>query len=258
MNSIRLDNIEPLPTEINNLKELLVDCYRLAFEIPKKIDVYNENPLQIISSCLFIKVINATRAILVLFENNLLSEVHVLLRHEMEAIFVLKACYEDKQFLKEYINSDILYRLKMGNVISQNQNNFKENEEFDIERIKSLKSDLKLIVDENGIKEVKIESLAKKAKMESYYDTAYRFLSNIVHIGIKSLDDYLKVDEKRKVRELLIYPYQKEIPTLFITAIELILIALDCINIIFKIGNEETILSLKKRLNELAKSYLPR
>jgi hypothetical protein len=187
----------------------------------------------------------------------LLSEVHVLLRHELEAIFVLKACYEDKYFLKEYINSDVLYRLKMGNVISQNKDNFKGNEEFDIERIKSLKSELKLIVDENGIKEVKIEALAKKAKMESYYDTAYRFLSNIVHIGIKSLDDYLMVDEKRKVRELLIYPYQKEISTLFITAIELILTALDCTNTIFKIGNEEAISSLNKRLNELAKSYLP-
>lgn len=247
---------EPLPTEFNDLRDLLVDCYNLASEVPSMIEVYNENPLQIIASCLLIKVLNTTRAILILFENNLLSEVYVLLRHQMEAVFVLRACHEDEAFLREYIHSDILYRLKLGNVIFNKQDDFSKNEEFDIEKISRLKSELKSIVDKNGIKEIKIEDLARKAKLESYYHTAYRLFSNVVHIGVRSLEDYLELDSTKKIKELSVYPYQKDIPRLFISAIELILLAVEGINNIFKISLEEKIENLKGRLNKAVKYHL--
>lgn len=106
---MQTNNIEPISPRFNDLKALLVDCYNLASDVPSMIEVYNENPLQIITSCLLIKILNTTRAILVLFEHNLLSEVHVLLRHQMEAVFVLKACHEDEAFLREKLGSNLNY-----------------------------------------------------------------------------------------------------------------------------------------------------
>jgi len=247
---MKTNNLAPIPTRFNDLRALLLECYNLSAEVPKMIDVYNEHAIQVVTSCLFIKILNTTRAILLLFENNLLSEVHVLLRHQMEAMFVLKACYEDKEFLQEYINSDTLCRLKLGNVISQKPDIFSMKKEYDVERIKRLKDELKSIVDENGIREIKIEELARRAKLTSYYDTAYRVLSNIVHVGVKSLDDYLVLDDNGKVKKLSIYPYQEDIPTLFISAIEINLIAIKCIANVFEINIKDKITTLGKRLSE--------
>jgi hypothetical protein len=247
-----------LPPEFNDFKALLIDCYHLAAEVPGRIAVYNENPLQLVASCLFVKILNATRAELLLFENNLLSEVYVLLRHQMEAVFVLKACYEDRTFLEQYIKSDALARLKIGNIVSQGDAVFRENEHFDQDRINSRKAELKSIVDEHGIKEIKIRELARKAKLEPFYNTAYRFFSDIVHIGVSSLDDYFVKGADDKIKELSIYPYQKDISTLFITALELILLGLDCINKIFKLNIEEKIKVLQERSHNLAKPYLGR
>jgi hypothetical protein len=147
------NNLEPLPRKFNDFKALLVDCYNLTAEVPGMIAVYNENALQLVTSCLFVKILNTTRAELLLFENNLLSEVYVLLRHQMEAVFVLKACYEDKTFLQEYIKSDALYRLKVGNIVSQGGTEFNENENFDKDKINNRKTELKSIIDKDGIKE---------------------------------------------------------------------------------------------------------
>ena len=246
---------ESLPPKFNDLRDLLVDCYKLASELSTAIEVHNENPLQIIASCLLIKVLNATRAILLLFENNLLSEVYIILRHQMEAVFVLRACNEDRAFLEEYIKSDTLYRLKLGNVIFNKREDFNKDEKFDIDRIINLKNELKSIVNENGIKEIKIEELARKAKMKSHYNTAYRLFSNIVHIGVKSLDDYL-VLEGGKIKELSIYPYQEDIAKLYISAIELILIAIECIKNIFEVEVDEKIKNLQETLSMAAKPYL--
>jgi hypothetical protein len=255
---MQTNNIQPLDPVFDEFKVLLVDCYNLAAEVPGMIAVYNENPLQLITICLFVKILNTTRAELLLFENNLLSEVYVSLRHQMEAVFVLKACYEDAPFLREYIKSGALYRLKLGNIISQNGSEFRENDNFDEEKVNSRKAELKAIVDENGIKEIKIQELAKTAKLKSFYNTAYRFFSNVVHVGISSLDDYFVMGADGKVRELSVFPYQKDIADLFIAAIELILLALDCINKIFKVNIEEKLKVLQERLNNLAKPHLGR
>lgn len=220
------------------------------------IAIYNENLLQLVTSSLFIKIFNTTRAELLLFENILLSEVYVLLRHQMEAVFVLKACYEDKTFLQEYIKSDALYRLKLGKMIYQGGAEFNENENFNKDKINNRKAELKSIIDKDGIKEIRILELARKAKLEPYYNTAYRFFSNVVHIGISSLDDYFVMGADGKPRELSLFPYQKDIAHLFISAIELILLAVDCISKIFEINVEEKMGVLKERLNNLAKPYL--
>lgn len=164
---------DPIPEEFNDLRDLLIDCYNLASGIPDMIDAYNENHLQVITSILLIKTVNTARALLLLIENNLLSEVHVLLRHQIEAVFVLKACKEDKAFLKEYINSDLKRRLRLGNVIANNPKDFHKNELFDSDEFKNSRTDLKSIVDEHGIKEIKVNELARKAGMESTYNTAY-------------------------------------------------------------------------------------
>ena len=45
----------PLPSEFNDLRGLLVDCYNLAYYVPGIIEVYNENTLQ--RSCLALREI---------------------------------------------------------------------------------------------------------------------------------------------------------------------------------------------------------
>ena len=155
---------EPLPATFNDFKTLLIDCYHLAIEVLGMIAVNNENQLQLITSCLFVKHLNLTRAVLLLFDNNLLSEVYVLLRHQIEAVFVLKACHEDEAFLEEYIKSDALQRLRIGNIVSLGGTEFSENKHFDKNKVDSRKAELKSIVDEHDIKEIKIQELARKAK----------------------------------------------------------------------------------------------
>ena len=247
MSTLQTNSPDPIPDKFNDLRNLLIDSYNLASDIPDMINVNKENPLQLITSCLFIKVLNTTRAILLLIENNLLSEVYVLLRHQMEAIFVLSACQKDESFLKTYIASDQKYRLRLGNVILNNKNDSFSLEE--LEEIKELKPYLKTIVDEQGIKEINVEELSKKAGLEAIYNSAYRLFSNIVHVGVKSLDNYLLLDEKENIEELKIYPYQEDIAILYLTAINLILIAIECLNSIFKVKLDEKVYPLKDQLH---------
>lgn len=257
MNDLQSNMPDPIPDKFNDLRDLLADCHNLAAKIPSMITVSNGNALQVISSCIFIKILNTTKAVLMLIKNNLLSEVHVLLRHQMEAVFVLKACYEEEAFLQTYIDSDNLYRLKLGNVILNNQADFSINKKLDIEKIKETKEKLKSLVDENGIKEIKVEELSLRAKMGAHYNTGYRFFSDIVHVGIRSLDDYFVLDEKEeKIKELLIYPYQNRIATLYITSVELMLIAIECLDNIFKIDLKDKITIFQERLNKSAKSHV--
>lgn len=73
---------------------------------------------------------------------------------------------------------------------------------------------------------------------------------------MKSLDDYLVLDEQGKIREINLYPYQEVIANLYLTAIELILIAIECVGTIFQIKLDERIAPLKERLAHSAKLHL--
>jgi hypothetical protein len=249
-----LMSIDSTPSNYNDCRKLLIDCYKLAGDMSSKFVIDDEDLLKIITACLFIKIHNTTKAILLLIDNNLLSETQVLLRHQIESLFVLKACYEDESFWEEYIYSDERIRLKWSNIMTQNKI-FRNHKEYDEEKIIKLRKELETIVDEKGIKELQIESLSRKAKLERFYNTTYRLLSNIVHVGVRSLSSYLIFDDNGEIKDLTIYPHQDDFAILYLTSAELSIIAIKTISDIFKIKVEMEVKELQKRFSELLKKY---
>ena len=234
-------------TPINNL---CTEIYEFGDKILSALK-YRENiPIEVISACLFIKMLNAYKATYLFINTEYLrAEAHVLLRYLLEALFILKACVEDEAFLFEYIKSDEAYRLKIATVITKDPETFKD---ADTSKIEETRVELKSIVDAEGIKAIRTETLAIKAGLHDLYNSAYRIFSNITHIGIRSLEEYVDLDEHENIKGLNMCPHEKDSLNLYVALIEAQLIGYKCMGKIFDLDIDKGIDDLHTRLVPLS------
>lgn len=102
------------------------------------------------------------------------------------------------------------------------------------------------------IKKLVLSEVAEKAGLGLLYDSAYRLLSDSVHCGPKSLEDYIKdTDEAGRIKSLNVIPIDVELNPVFMNAIQVIFFTLDAIFEYFNLDKKKEMEALDHRFQNL-------
>ncbi len=242
---------------------LLNDCYNFANEvfdnlkpeISQQLPYSSIDNLKITTDCLFIKIINTTKAILLLMENHMLVEVAVLLRHQLEALFILRACKVNKYFIEEYLRLSIVNRRKIGNIVTSNDKLYKI-DATKRARIKEEIAEIDKAYSAYDMNEKKACKIAGKAKLYELYDSTYHKLCEIVHVGPDSLKDHCVHDSYGNVKSIIAEPYHTNNTKMtFLLSVDILLKSIDTVNQLFELNLGEECGKLNERYEECIKNY---
>lgn len=217
--------------------DLCSDINSFAQKSKYELVVHNMDGQEVISVCLFLRILNGFQACVILSKYGLVGEGEVLLRSLFEALFIMKACINDEDFMREYVKSDEVKQLKlMKAAYKHDAPIFLETRKYaSMGRMKELQQKK----DQKVIKELNVFEVAEKAGLGILYDSAYRMLSDSVHCGPKSLEGYIAgTDDAGRVKSLTVMPIKAELENVFINAVQVMFYALDFIFEFFQIDKK--------------------
>ena len=242
---------------VDKHKKFFALCYdinRFAEKVKYKFDIHNQDDQELITACLFIRLLEGFQATIILASRGLVEDTKVVVRTLLESVFLLKVCCEDKSFLIDYIKSDEIIRLKWMNVADKSEwPFFNPLREYATPEIKT---ELEEKIRREGIKPIKIEDVAKKAELSAFYDAAYRWYSSSTHVSARSLENaYIGINENGDISHLLHRPDDREIEKHLLTVAECLLLALNSTCLLFGLKEDITVIEgLYDRLKRVAGS----
>lgn len=212
--------------------------------------IHNMDGQEVISVCLFLRILNGFQACMILAGCGLVVEGEVLLRSMFEALFIMKACMKDEDFMREYVKSSEVHQLRLMNAAFKYEADiFGETRKYvSKEKMEELRRRKK----RKEIKELNVSEVAEKAGLGLLYDSAYRLLSDSVHCGPKSLENYIKgTDKAGRIRSLNVIPIDVELNPVFMNAVQVMFFALDAIFEHFEIDEKNEMEALHLRFQNL-------
>lgn len=223
------------------------DFFDIAFELnafanltKHTLSANNKNGQQVISACLFIKILNGFQSVVLLLRKGLISEGKIITRTILESLFILKTICEDEEATQKYVITDEAKREKLLNIVLDKTKadifeSIRENiNPFDLERLKKENK-------ARGVKDISAWDWADKSKLLSHYETAYRVLSDEVHSTPRSLENYVQVNEKGDINAFDCRPQTKDLNRTLSTACIVLVMALESINELFAVNCSEQI-----------------
>lgn len=182
----------------------------------------SQDRAKVISTCLYLKILNAYQGCIVLLKNLLPLEATALSRTMCEPLYLIKILLDDEsEFWREYINLHFHNVKKMINVAKQNPHeifelvrdyaNPKVIEELN-ERVKSFDA-----------QKFKIENLAIKARLKNHYDTMFRVTSYEVHTPPDVIFRYVELDENNEFKAFNYTPSNKEYDRVIISISDVVI-----------------------------------
>lgn len=219
-----------------------------------KMKITNEYLPEILSACVYVRVLSNFQSIIILTEYGLLNEAKIILRSFVEGMFIMVAIAKDKDYSRTILAQDTIERERAYKTIKRNivAGIFKSGKPS-LDEVERKLEEIKKDIEEKNIKKIYKRDLSKAAGLESYYDTVYHLLSGYVHINPRDLESYLDITEDRKVKEIKWGPEEKEIENILFTAIEVLIRVLESISNMFKIemdGNWDEIYKKYQQFGE--------
>jgi hypothetical protein len=230
-------------------KELFIlidEANNLANDVTSEIKIDLDDLQQLLAGSLLSRAMHGFYSTIILVQQGLESDSKVVLRSLLDTVFILGSVCNNKEFTAEYIKSEKARQLKMANVIINDQEGSFDKSKFaDLEK---RRDSLKEEVSFDNIKSHSSEELSKIAGLYPIYQTAYRILSDDVHISPRSLECFFKLDEKKKLQCLDLGPKTDSLMENLCTAVSIILHAIDCICILMKIDVPKDSDNLRRKL----------
>jgi hypothetical protein len=238
--------------EANQELFILIDeVNHLANEIASEIKVDSDDLQQLLASSLLSRAMHGFYSTIILAQQGLEPDSKVVLRSLLDTVFILGSVCNNKYFTEEYIKSEKARQLKMANVImNDEEGSFDKSKFADLEKRRDF---LKKEVSSDSIKSYSSEELSKIAGLYPIYQTAYRILSDDVHISPRSLECFLTLDEKKKIKCLDLGPKTDSLMVSLCTAVSIILHAIDCVCILLKVDVPKDSDNLRKKLVALSR-----
>jgi hypothetical protein len=234
-------------------KDFFELCYkinRFAEKIKFKFEVHNQDGQEIIAACLFMKMLEGFQASIILTNRGFAQDTRVVIRTMLEALFLLKTCCEDKEFVVQYINSDEKMRLKWMNIA--HNSSFESMHPLKEYATEERRAELKDKIDSENIREIITEEIAKKAGLHELY-SAYRLFSSSTHVSPRSLEDtYIAINENGEISALIHEPTDKDAEIYLITLSECLLIGLKSMCLLFELKEDTAIDGFYDRLKQLS------
>jgi hypothetical protein len=151
--------------------------------------------------------------------------------------FPLRASAVNDGFAEEFLLTEKAKQLNLINIVMNDKQSFSSIHSLITQEQKET---LAAQVQEEGIKDLSAQEIARRAGMYTFYQLAYRHLSEDVHTTARSLEAYVITDANNDISMFengpIIFEFEK-----FRTAILCLLIALDSMNDIFELEMDSEI-----------------
>lgn len=198
----------------------------LGYNIMMNLQPKDNNLQQILIASVLIRVLNGFQSVIILSRYGLVFDAKVVLRGQLESLFILKRLTVDSSFVKEYIDSDLNRRLLWMNVAHNSKA-----PHFDRLRMQATDqviADLKREIATKNAKELNIGQIAKEAGLGVEYDTDYRLLCEETHTLPRSLQNLTILDQGVPA-ELDPNPSNRELSYFLFTSIRAMHLALEAV-----------------------------
>lgn len=218
----------------------------LTNDIAGKIKIDFNDLQQLVAVSLLSRAMHGFYSTVILAQQGLEPDAKVILRSLLDTVFILGSVCSDKEFAVAYVKSEKARQLKFANVIIADQEGSFGKGKF--VNLEERRDSLKKEIDSESIKSYSSEQLSKLAGLYPIYQTAYRILSDDVHISPKALDCFFAVNEEKELKCLDVGPKIDTLMENLCTAVAIILHAIDGICVLLKIDASKDIDSLRKKL----------
>lgn len=243
--------------EQENLLALFYEVNRFVEQIIKEICVSKSNAQELISACLFTRVLEGIQAAVILIERGLDLDATVIIRGVYEAIVYLRLSCDDKDFVRKYILKHDIDRLKLLKKIRKDdpEGKFYKIWEYEShESIDQLILKLEAQIKDEGIDIKKIEKdfskqiLAEQAGMKDLYKSFYYVASDSAHTHSRILERYVAKDKNGNPLQLNHVPCGNNSRLNLITAIEFLLSASAYISNLFDLNKDAKIMDFHEAM----------
>lgn len=226
---------------------LCEDLNRFCQNTMLHLNVHTTNKQEILAAVLFIRILGAFQASILMVERGMINEARVVVRSLLEALFTLTAISKDTGLADNYIRDDENQQLKALRKIEILRQDEKHGHVVDIgkDEIDRKIAELQNI---DKVQSVAIEELSKKAGLHSLYLIAYFDLSSTAHLKIRDLESHLRTDKKGDLSRFAWGPDAKEIEDVLYQAIEFTVFCLIALHEIFR-------LDIKPEIDEFVRRY---
>jgi hypothetical protein len=227
------------------LYDLIFEINKFAQKIKYEFVIHNQNIQELTIGSLYIKIIQSFESVIILSQRGLETDSKAILRVMLEAVFYLKSIYLDPDFVYDYIMGDEIERYRiLFKVSKDNENIFSE----ELKEYVKKENPRKLKQKKEKDNSLEIYNVAKKAKMYDFYQLVYGTLSSDIHTPIRSLEKYYGIDENGNVSHLICVPIFTDLTAVILTACSILLVALDCLSMFFKLNYESKISNYNENL----------
>lgn len=225
-----------------------------------KIKAHNNCKLELMVALLYIRSMSNFQGVIIMAERGMVNEAKTLLRCLMECEFAVVAIDKDRIIVDRLIFDDQIQQLKKLKSVKRNIENGVPvpKDTLSIDEIKTLIRDVESEIKKSNIKKLTTRDLAEIAGLIKTYDSAYKVLSSTIHVNVCDLEQYLKLNEKGEIKQLLSRPDVKEIGMILLTASEIILTILQLISNIFSLSYDKAWDIILEEFNKLSSIYRER
>jgi hypothetical protein len=229
--------------------QLAMKTNRLTHRVMYSIKPYNEHLPDLMLAALLIKQANAYQGVLILLGKGIETQAQILLRNLAEMMFITGAIRKDEDFVRQYVLSEDVSRLKSLEAIARDKR--RRGEDID-EKTQTLIKTLREKIGTEELSPFSTERIAQIAGLSSYYDNLYRFTSMAAHASPRELNTTLEVDTSGRVLALNYGPVVDELDMHLDYGVSMMLYSLHEIASHFKIDVIADIEELQRLNAELA------
>jgi hypothetical protein len=220
-------------------------------------NVHNEYLPELIVATIYVRAMSNFQGAIIMTERGMINEAKSLLRCLLECMFAIVAIEKDKNISNQFTFDDLLerrnfmraYKRNKGKGIPQHEDapSFKEIDNH----LQNIEKQIKI----NKVKKLKKRDLAEKAGLETIYDSLYKYLSGTIHVNVRDIEQYLKLDDNGKIKEILWGPDVQEIDFALLTAAETMLRIITAASNLFELPNNKSVQPILEQYDILSKKF---
>lgn len=221
----------------------------LAQAVKFDLQVHSQDGQEVLAATLLIRVLNGFQGVVLMMRYGLSYEAKILLRGIVETLFILKLTCDQQDFFMEYFGSDQVQRLKWMNIARQSKD-----PHFDSLRQYATDARVQELTDEiarGGHKKLEPEPIARRAGLQTMYDTDYRILCEEVHTLPRAIQHVWTSDENSDPVQFNWGPSDESIKYVLFTAIRVLFIALVSATKLFEVDKTEELTKVDQTLTRL-------
>jgi len=236
--------------ELNELLEVCQQINRLAQTSLYKLQIHNEDLQGMLVALLFVRALSSHQTSILLIERGLAHEARIILRHQLEILFKLRAVSLDRQVAQAYVQEDEVFRRKFMNkfkILSAEVQRAHGDPQ-----VNELLAQVNQNIEAKGIEERQTQWYARRAGLSDFYNSAYSLFSSTVHANARDLESLVRTDDNGRVVEILYGPdVARGLDLLLLTGGEAQCLILQDVGRTFTLKIEEPVQGLHAQLKAL-------